>query len=110
MIGPLSILARWHPPAGAKRRPGDVGSWKRLNQIDSDDLKWVLGEGPAWKTDMAELLLRMERSTEAREYLTEASSQLATLRQTPARRDLAKRIATIEASIDTPPDDGSETR
>lgn len=59
-------------------------------------LEPALGESPDWKVEMAELLLRTERAGEARAFLASASAQLATLRQTPARRALATRVAALE--------------
>jgi len=60
-------------------------------------LKPFLGEGPEWKVRKAELLLRSGRAAEALPLLAAASSQLAALRETPARRALAVRISKLEA-------------
>lgn len=59
----------------------------------------VLGEGPEWKVEKCEILIRMGRADEARPLLALASSQLAGLRATPARRGLAERIERIEAEL-----------
>lgn len=56
----------------------------------------MLGEGPEWKVRKAELLLRVGRSDEARALLAAASGELVALRETPARRALTERIATLD--------------
>ena len=73
---------------------------KALDRLE--DLESTLGESPEWNVQMAELLERMERSAEAKRYLGRASSQLAALRETPARRELAKRIGAIQRAPDAP--------
>lgn len=75
-------------------------SERALDRLEG--LEPFLGEGPEWKVQMAELLMRMERSAEARRYLAGASSQLGELRVTPARRELARRITAIQAGLDAP--------
>jgi len=59
-----------------------------------------LGEGPEWKVEKSELLLKLDRTNEAQELLESAATQLTQLRQTPARRDLAKRISGIEGTLE----------
>lgn len=58
-------------------------------------LEPMLGTSPNWKTDMGELLLMARRKAEARKLFDAATSQLATLRKTPARRRLLEKIAKI---------------
>lgn len=67
---------------------------RALERLES--LEPLLGEGPEWKVDKGELLMRLGRSAEARPLLAAASSQLARLRNTPARRALAARIVRLE--------------
>jgi len=59
----------------------------------------VLGEGPYWKVDMGELLLKQGKTAEARRYLSDASNQLTTLRPTRARQELAQRIEQIQEAL-----------
>jgi tetratricopeptide (TPR) repeat protein len=72
---------------------------KALDRLES--LRPILGEAPEWKVEMSELLIRMKRSAEAQQLLADASRQLDTLRETPARRELARRITTIKAAIES---------
>jgi len=69
----------------------------RLEAMES-----ALGAGPDWQIEMAEQLVRLARPDDARRHLERASTQLAGLRQTPARRALAERILTIRSTLDGP--------
>jgi tetratricopeptide (TPR) repeat protein len=85
------------PVAGAElelARGDAAGALARLESLGP-----VLGEGPEWKVEKCEILIRMGRADEARPLLALASSQLAGLRATPARRGLAERIERIEAEL-----------
>lgn len=73
------------------RRGREARALDRLRSLEP-----ALGESPGWKVEVAELLLRMKRTAEARAFLAAASAQIAALRETPARRALAARIATLE--------------
>lgn len=55
-------------------------------------LEPILGAGPEWKVDLAELLLATGKEREANELLATASLQLDNLRRTPAREQLRGRI------------------
>jgi predicted Zn-dependent protease len=55
-------------------------------------LEPILGAGPEWKVDLAELLLGSGRGLQANTLLDTASSQLDELRRTPAREQLRVRI------------------
>ncbi len=70
---------------------------ERLERLSS-----VLGDGPEWNVQMAELLIRMGRVKQARRHLSSASKTLRDLRRTPARTELAKRIVAIEATLVSP--------
>ena len=59
-------------------------------------LEPMLGESPDWKVDMAELQLRMGDAEAASQLLRDATKQLDSLRKTPARQALRKRISSIE--------------
>ena len=71
-----------------------------LRRLES--LEETLGESPEWMVQKAELLIGMERQGQARRYLAGASKRLGKLRETPARRDLAKRISVIQGTLDRP--------
>lgn len=73
---------------------------RALERLES--LKSVLGGGPEWNVQMAELLIRMEKIKQARRHLSTATKTLRGLRQTPARTELAKRIGVIEKELDAP--------
>ena len=64
-----------------------------------ETLQTVLADGPEWNVQMAELLLRLERSKQASRHLSAAKKTLRELRDTPARTELAKRIGVLEAAI-----------
>ncbi len=70
---------------------------ERLASLES-----VVGDGPEWRVQMAELSARLEREKEARRHLDLASVQLSHLRGTPARRDLSRRINALRAILDAP--------
>ncbi|NIB37962.1 hypothetical protein HBA55_00115 [Pseudomaricurvus alkylphenolicus] len=59
------------------------------------DLQPMLGESPAWKVDMAKLLLADSNNREADLLLAQADSQLQALRITPARIELLNNIKTL---------------
>ena len=58
-------------------------------------LEPILGTGPEWKVDLAELLLGNGQQPEAIELLNAAMSQLGDLRKTPAREQLRVRISDL---------------
>jgi predicted Zn-dependent protease len=66
-----------------------------------ESLKKTVGGGPAWKVDMAKLLLRVKKTTEAEELLRDADSQLATLRVTKARKALREEIKKLVTTDST---------
>lgn len=80
-------------------RGNAAGALARLESLGP-----ALGEGPEWKVEKCELLIRMNRPDEARELLGLASSQLAGLRATPARLVLAERIKRVEAQLAAAPE------
>ena len=59
-------------------------------------LEPILGTGPDWKVDLAELLLGNGQQPEAIELLNAAMSQLEELRKTPAREQLRVRIRDLK--------------
>lgn len=77
------------------RRGEDDRALERL-----ESLKSALGDGPDWNVQMAELFVRMEKFGRARRHLSSAKKALRELRETPARTQLAKRIAAIETTLD----------
>lgn len=56
------------------------------------NLQEVIGPGPQWQVEMAELLLMSERADEASVLLDTAQRELNAFRPTPARRELLARI------------------
>jgi predicted Zn-dependent protease len=76
------------------RRGEDDRAIERL-----EALKSALGEGPEWNIQMAELLIRTEKISQAQRHLSTAKNALRDLRQTPARTKLSSRIAAIEATL-----------
>lgn len=72
-----------------------------------DSLAPMLGDSPEWKTDMGELLLLAGRKAEARQLFNQATTQLASLRKTPARLQLLEKIAALNAqeSLQRTPDE-----
>ncbi len=62
----------------------------------------ILGHGPHWQVEMAEMLLRLNQRERARAMALDASMQLQTLRPTPARRKLALRAAALSQPLDSP--------
>jgi len=61
-----------------------------------ETLKPVLGDSPEWKVEMAELQLQAGNEEAGRQLLKEATTQLDSLRKTPAREALRDRIVLIE--------------
>jgi tetratricopeptide (TPR) repeat protein len=65
-----------------------------------EGLEPSLGAGPEWKVEKSELLLKLDRNREARSLLDTAARQLTQLRETPARRALAKRITGLQGTLE----------
>ena len=63
-------------------------------------LKPMLGTSPDWKADMGELLLLAGNTTQARELIDAAAAQLTTLRKTPARQKLLKKIQRLRGKAE----------
>lgn len=59
-------------------------------------LQPMLGESPEWKVEMAELYIQAGQAEQASSLLNDAARQLETLRRTPARLELRKRITVLE--------------
>lgn len=59
-------------------------------------LKNLLGAGPVWQIDMAELLLADGKRGAANRLLADAEAQLSRLKVTPARLDLSKKIRSLK--------------
>lgn len=75
----------------------------RLNRTDRAiqrlrELGPMLGDSPEWKVDMADLLLQSGQPGPAATLLDAATTQLATLRKTPARQETVERIARLRSS------------
>lgn len=70
---------------------------RALDRLES--LEEILGDGPDWHVQMAELLIRTEKVRQARRHLRRASRSLRALRETPARRALSERIGALEAAL-----------
>lgn len=68
---------------------------KRLQSLET-----VLGGGPNWQVDMAELLMKTGDKQQARVYVEKAEEDLKALRPTPARRTLEQRIAVLLVELD----------
>jgi tetratricopeptide (TPR) repeat protein len=63
-------------------------------------LEVVLGGGPNWQVDMAELLMRIGDKPQAKVYVEQAATELPLLRLTPARHALEQRIAVLLQELD----------
>ena len=63
-----------------------------------ETLQQALQDSPAWKLEMAQLLLLLDRPAEARSLAVQAQQQLDTLRPTPARIALQKQAAQLIAA------------
>jgi tetratricopeptide (TPR) repeat protein len=63
-------------------------------------LEVVLGGGPNWQVDMAELLMRLGDKPQAKVYVEQAATELPLLRLTPARHALEQRIAVLLQELD----------
>jgi predicted Zn-dependent protease len=68
-----------------------------------DALARALGHSPEWRVERAELLVALDRRSEAERELASASSALAVLNLTPARAELAARIAELTQTAQTTP-------
>lgn len=66
------------------------GALQRMQSLED-----VLGGGPSWQVDMAELLMKTGDKQQARVYVEKAANELKALRPTPARRTLEQRIAVL---------------
>jgi hypothetical protein len=68
-----------------------------------DALATALARSPEWRVGRAELLLALGRDSEAERELTSASNALAALRLTPARAELAARVAELTQTAEANP-------
>ena len=65
-----------------------------------ETLEPALGDGPDWHVQMAELLIRVDRRSLARQHLSNAKETLGEMRATPARTRLGSRIEALESKLD----------
>ena len=69
--------------------------------IRHESLRVPLHESPGWKLQKAELLLRVNRRSEAENLVIAATTELAELRPTPARQQLQQQAQEMLRALDT---------